>query len=264
MYSIESEVRTISISGPDHAKTFEVVAGIALKDRGLIYGKHRVAHQKQHAERLALLSALHALVGLPEPEETPLTSGVQLEKVLLPEAPPNKNPISQLSELVQKESRLSNLAFDVLRIGGTDHAPIFQVTASVVVDRRNSKNFAATDSNSKKAKESAASGLLTILHDDFRPATPHAIDLSESPLEEDSPQWKNLLNELCQKNKISPPKFTHEKHGKDHAPIFKCKGLLITKDVAVESDFTNGATRKEAEYRACYQLYQKLAKEIAT
>lgn len=122
------------------------------------------------------------------------------------------------------------------------------------------------DEKNKPFKAKCFKALLTAIYldsgKDFSKVSDLFIDRFSDELEDSlslsERNWKGLLNEWAQKNKIPQPVFTVvDRQGADHAPVFKVR-------VTVNGDKVGEGTsnsKKEAEQIASKIAYGKLVKE---
>ena len=122
------------------------------------------------------------------------------------------------------------------------------------------------DEKNKPFKAKCFKALLTAIYldsgKDFSKVSDLFIDRFSDELEDSlslsERNWKGLLNEWAQKNKIPQPVFTVvDRQGSDHAPIFKVQ-VTVNSDKVGEG---TSSSKKEAEQIASKIAYGKLVKE---
>ena len=122
------------------------------------------------------------------------------------------------------------------------------------------------DEKNKPFKAKCFKALLTAIYldggKDFSKVSSLFIDRFSDELEDSlslsERNWKGLLNEWAQKNKIPQPVFTVvDRQGADHAPVFK---VQVTVNANKVGEGTS-SSKKEAEQIAAKIAYGKLVKE---
>ena len=65
--------------------------------------------------------------------------------------------------------------------------------------------------------------------------------------------YKNELQEFCQKNKLILPVYSHDRHGTDHNPIFVSTVVVCMNDRVYEN-YAESNSKKNADKKAAKRL----------
>jgi len=141
----------------------------------------------------------------------------------------------------------------------------FRVTLEVM--RASDGARLAVDATSGRKQDASNRATANLIRQHLDVPAPSAAsiagDAQAADVEKSSTNWKGRVLERCQKERWPMPAFKATPMGPVHAPDFTCVARLELPDGPIETTFTGGRTRMEAEQGAARGLWEKLPKATA-